>query len=66
MLDNGRLFLNNEAYESTNEADCLRVILTGMGAVIVVIVCLFFAVIELFIGELGFIPFYGIMTYFHY
>ena len=66
MLDNGRLFLNNEAYESTNEADRLRVILTGMGAVIVVIVCLFFAVIELFIGELGFIPFYGIMTYFHY
>ena len=64
MLDNGRLFLNNEAYESTNEADRLRVILTGMGAVIVVIVCLFFAVIELFIGELGFIPFYGIMTLF--
>ncbi|MEM9446885.1 MAG: PAS domain-containing protein, partial [Verrucomicrobiota bacterium] len=61
MLDKGRLFLNNQTYESTSESDRQRVILTGLGAVIVIVVCLFFVVIELFIGELAFIPFYGIM-----
>ncbi|MEM8565206.1 MAG: ATP-binding protein [Bacteroidota bacterium] len=63
-LDISRLFLNKEVFFRTSEPDRQRVILTGAGAAIAVLVCLFFVVVESLIGTPLYIPFYAIMILF--
>ncbi|MEM9856279.1 MAG: ATP-binding protein [Bacteroidota bacterium] len=63
-FDKGRLFLSKKAFAEINEPDRQRVILTGLGASIVIAVCLFFIILELSLGHLDFIPFYGVMIVF--
>ncbi|MEM9391713.1 MAG: ATP-binding protein [Bacteroidota bacterium] len=62
MLDKFFLFLNHQTSDSISEPDRQRVILTGLGAIIVIVACLFLAVVELLIGKIVLIPFYGIIT----
>lgn len=62
--DKGRIFLGKKAFEATSETDRQRVILTGYGASIVIVVCLFFIAVELIIGEFFFILFYAMMISF--